>query len=196
MSQDHSEQHPARDGEKPSAAKAQASSQDNDSEQVDESGFDQRKRPDAEPLQAPAGDELAQLRETMLRMRADMENREKRLQREMDRSRKFAIDSLLRDLVPALDSLDQALAVAADSPDPTSSEGLELTRKQLLVVLEKHGLKVLDPIGEKFDPSWHEAMTMRPAGEGEEADTVAEVLQKGYLLNERLIRPARVIVVR
>lgn len=140
-------------------------------------------------------EELARMRGAMLRLSADMDNREKRLQREMERARKFAIDSLLRDLVPALDSMDQALAAAAEESGSKAVEGLELTRRQLLGVLEKHGLEVLEPVGERFDPSWHEAMTTCPA-EDLEPETVAQVLQKGYVLNERLIRPARVIVAK
>jgi len=144
---------------------------------------------------ASESEELAGMREAMLRMRADMDNHERRLQRDMERSRKFAIEGLLRDLVPALDSMDQALAVAGEQAGQQADEGLALTRRQLLGVLEKHGLEVLDPLGERFDPSWHEAMTTRPAGD-QEPETVAQVLQKGYVLNERLIRPARVIVAK
>ncbi|MFU8876819.1 MAG: nucleotide exchange factor GrpE [Wenzhouxiangellaceae bacterium] len=151
--------------------------------------------PEAGAEAASESEELAGMREAMLRMRADMDNRERRLQRDMERSRKFAIESLLRDLVPALDSMDQALAVAGEQGEQQADEGLALTRRQLLGVLEKHGLQVLDPLGERFDPSWHEAMTTRPAGD-QEPETVVQVLQKGYVLNERLVRPARVIVAK
>jgi len=140
---------------------------------------------------AGPSDELAQLREAMLRMRADIDNREKRMEREMVKARKFAIESLLRDLVPVLDSMDQALAAG----DAGSAEGMLLTQRLALKVLADHGLEVLDPLGEPFDPSWHEAMTTQPAGE-QAVDTITQVLQKGYRLNERLVRPARVIVAR
>ncbi len=140
---------------------------------------------------AGSGDEAAQLREAMLRMRADIDNREKRMEREMIKARKFAIEALLRDLVPVLDSMDQALAAG----DAGAAEGMELTHRLALKVLTEHGLEVLDPLGETFDPSWHEAMTTQPAGE-HAVDTVTQVLQKGYRLNERLVRPARVIVAR
>lgn len=143
-----------------------------------------------------AADQVAQLKEAMLRMRADMDNREKRLEREMARARKFALESLMRDLVPVLDSIDQALAsVDADAGAGAAREGMELTRKQAIDVLARHGLEVLDPVGERFDPTWHEAMTTQPTSE-QEPDTVAQVLQKGYSLNGRLIRPARVIVAK
>ena len=130
----------------------------------------------------------------MLRMRADMENREKRMEREMAKTRKFALESLMRDLIPVLDSMDQALAAStASASGDAVREGLELTMKQALKVLDEHGLEVLDPVGQSFDPSWHEAVATQPSGDAP-ADSVLQVLQKGYRLNERLVRPARVIV--
>lgn len=145
--------------------------------------------------ESPGGEseELARTREAMLRLKAEMDNREKRLEREMAKSRKFALESLMRDLVQVLDSMDQALSSADAENARAAYEGLELTRKQALQVLTSHGLEVLDPLGERFDPSWHEAIATQPSDEFE-PDTVAQVLQKGYRLNERLIRPARVIV--
>jgi len=154
----------------------------------------------ADPEPAPeavhaGGDEAAKLKEAMLRMRAEMDNREKRMEREMVKARKFAIEALLRDLVPVLDSIDQALAAGDEAANGAMREGLELTRRLALKVLGEHGLEVIDPLDQPFDPSWHEAMTTRP-GTAQAADTVVEVLQKGYSLNQRLIRPARVVVAR
>lgn len=143
------------------------------------------------PQAIESSDEAAQLREAMLRMRADIDNREKRMEREMVKARKFAIEALLRDLVPVLDSIDQALATG----DPSGVEGMLLTQRLALKALADHGLEVIDPLGEAFDPSWHEAMTTQPAGE-QPIDTITQVLQKGYRLNERLVRPARVIVAK
>lgn len=134
-------------------------------------------------------DELARLREALLRAHADMENLRKRTARELEKSRKFILESFVRDLLPVLDSLEQALV--SDNGDDT--EGLHLTRKQLLKVLTEHGLVVLDPHGERFDPSWHEAMSAQPS-EQYESGTVIQVLQKGFRLHDRLLRPARVIV--
>jgi len=145
---------------------------------------------------APEHDgEVARLKEALLRMQADMDNREKRFEREMAKVRKFALESLMRDLVQVLDSMDQALASADPQDAEQAYEGMELTRKQALQVLGSHGLEVLDPLGESFDPSWHEAMSTQPT-EGQPPDTVFQVLQKGYRLNDRLIRPARVIVAK
>ena len=134
-------------------------------------------------------DEVARMREAMLRLKAEMDNREKRLEREMTKSRKFAVERLVRDLIPVLDSMDQALTA-----EP-SSEGMELTREQALKVLSEHGLEALEPLGERFDPTWHEAIATQPS-DSDPDDTVLQVLQKGYRLNERLVRPARVIVAK
>lgn len=166
--------------------------------QSDEPGEDGQASADAQrppPREHNDSQELVRMKETMLRLQAEMDNREKRLEREMVKARKFALESLMRDLVPVLDSMDQALS-SADADDARAAyEGLELTRKQALQVLTSHGLEVLDPAGEKFDPSWHEAMATQP-GDEHDPDTVVQVLQKGYRLNERLIRPARVIVAK
>lgn len=138
-----------------------------------------------------SGQEIARLQEALLRLRAEMDNREKRAEREMIKVRKFALESLMRDFIQVLDSFDQALPQA----DEASSEGLLLTHKLALKVLADHGLKLIEPTGQAFDPSWHEAIVAQPTDE-QAPDTVLDVLQKGYSLNDRLIRPARVIVAK
>lgn len=167
----------------------------NDGTRAEQEIFEVDDAAQAEPSQsaeAPDSDsELVQLREAMLRMRADIDNREKRMEREMIKARKFAVEALLRDLVPVLDSMDQALAAG----DAGAAEGMLLTQRLALKALADHGLEVLDPLGEPFDPSWHEAMTTQPAGD-QPIDSITQVLQKGYRLNERLVRPARVIIAR
>jgi len=147
---------------------------------------------DNEDAEDAAG-QVAQMKEAMLRLKADMDNREKRLEREMAKTRKFALESLMRDLVQVLDSMDQAIAAGEAETGKGVPEGMELVRKQALQVLGSHGLEALVPDDEKFDPTWHEAMATQPSEE-HEPDTIVRVLQKGYRLNDRLIRPARVIV--
>ena len=132
-----------------------------------------------------------QLREALLRTRAEMDNLEKRTQRELEKARKFMFEGIFKDLLPVIDSLDQGLE--ATDGDSTTSEGLALTRKLLLQTLERHGLEPIEPQGEPFDPQWHEAMSAQPSDE-HPAQTVLMVMQKGYRLNERLLRPARVII--
>lgn len=135
--------------------------------------------------------EVEKLREALMRTRADMDNMQKRAEREMEKARRYQHEAVMRDLLPVIDGLEQGLENASEGD--SAREGLELTRKLLVKALEDHGLEVLDPQGEKFDPQWHEAMSMQPS-EDAEPDTVLMVLQKGYRLNDRLLRAARVIV--
>lgn len=137
--------------------------------------------------------EVERLRDALLRTRAEMDNMRKRSERDLERSRLYQTEGLMRDLLPAIDGLEQGLENAGE--DDAAREGLALTHRLLLKALESHGLEVLDPTGERFDPQWHEAMSMQPSDEYE-PDTVLTVFQKGYRLNNRLLRAARVIVVR
>lgn len=136
-------------------------------------------------------DELGRLREALLRTRAEMDNLHKRAERELEKSRKFAVESLLRDLVPVIDSLDQGIEAAGDA----GSEGLELTRKLALDTLKRYGLEVVDPGNEAFDPQWHEAMSM-VVSDDHESGQIITVLQRGYRLHDRVVRAARVIVAK
>lgn len=136
--------------------------------------------------------ELAGVREDVLRERADLDNQRKRVAREIDQARRFANEKLLSELLPVLDSLEAGLAAAADQAGPLK-DGLELTRRQLLKVGEAHGMTQLDPLGAAFDPEWHQAISQVPA-DGAAPGTVVQVFQKGYALNERLLRPALVVV--
>ena len=136
--------------------------------------------------------ELEQLKAQSLLERADLENQRKRIAREIDNARRFANERLLGDLLPVFDSLDAGLAAAGAESGPLR-DGLELTCKQLLKVAGENGLTVLDPAGEPFNPEHHQAISQMPAP-GVSADHVAQVFQKGYLLNGRLLRPALVVV--
>lgn len=142
----------------------------------------------------PLEEEVGLLKEALLRTRAEMDNLQKRAEREVERSRKFAVESLLKDLVPVIDSLDQGIE-SAQASGSDAGEGLKLTRKLLIDALTRYGLQVIDPKGERFDPQWHEAMGMQP-GTGQDPDTVVTVLQPGYRLHDRVVRPARVMVAR
>lgn len=136
---------------------------------------------------------VAALREEALRERAELDNQRKRLAREVDQARRFANERLLSELLPVLDSLDAGLAAATAETGPLT-EGLEATRRQLLKVGADHGMSPLDPLGEAFDPAWHQAVSQASAGEGVAPGTVVQVFQKGYVLNDRLLRPALVVV--
>ncbi|MDE2271211.1 MAG: nucleotide exchange factor GrpE [Xanthomonadaceae bacterium] len=143
---------------------------------------------------AEAETNLAGMRETLLRERADLENQRKRMQRDLEQSLKFANEKLLRDLLPVYDSLESGLSV--ETADVASMrEGLSLTLKSLLKIAESNGLQPIDPLGEPLDPERHHAVSMVAAA-GKTPGTVVSVMQKGYVLNGRLIRPALVAVAR
>lgn len=136
--------------------------------------------------------ELEQLTAQSLLERADLDNQRKRMARELDNARKFANERLLGDLLPVLDSLDAGLANAT-ADDPLRA-GLELTQRQLLRVAEINGLLTVAPeAGEPFNPGHHQSISMIDAP-GVPPGAVAQVFQKGYVLNERLLRPALVVV--
>jgi molecular chaperone GrpE len=143
-----------------------------------------------------ADEELAKYRDAMLRMQAEMENLRKRLLRDVERSRKFALERIMKDLLQVRDGMERGLEVTGESATVDSlREGQQLTLRMLAKVLQDHGMEEIDPLGQPFDPEQHEAMTVMPSAEVEE-NTVLEVLQKGFRLHDRLLRPARVVVSR
>ncbi|HLF30562.1 MAG TPA: nucleotide exchange factor GrpE [Xanthomonadales bacterium] len=141
-----------------------------------------------------AEQELALHREAMLRMQAEMENLRKRLIRDLEKSRKFALEGVMKDLLQVRDSLERGLQVTDETTSVESLKaGKELTLKMLNKVMSDHGLEVINPAGEAFDPEFHEAVTLLPSPDHPE-NTVLDVLQKGFKLHDRLIRPAMVVV--
>ncbi|HEX5694044.1 MAG TPA: nucleotide exchange factor GrpE [Arenimonas sp.] len=135
---------------------------------------------------------LGDLREEALRERAELENQRKRLARDVDQARRFANEKLLSQLLPVLDSLEAGLKAAGDASGPLK-DGLELTLRQLLKVGEDNGLAQINPEGQAFDPEWHQAISQLESP-GAEPGSVVQVFQKGYALNDRLLRPALVVV--
>lgn len=136
----------------------------------------------------------AELRDTMLRERAELENQRRRQQRDMDQARRFANEKLLNELLPIYDGLERGLAV--ETGDVSSvREGISLTLKELLRIAGNNGLVQIDPLGQPLDPERHHAVSVVDAP-GSAADTVVTVLQKGYVLNDRLLRPALVAVAK
>jgi molecular chaperone GrpE len=141
--------------------------------------------------------EATEAREDMLRMQADMENLRKRLVREHEKSRLRTLERFMNDLLPVRDSLERGLEAASDPAATVEAltEGKQLIMKMLSKAMGDHGLKTIDPLGKPFDPEKHEAMTMLTSDAIEE-NTVIDVIEKGYLLHDRLIRPAKVVVSR
>ena len=128
-----------------------------------------------------------------LRAAAEAQNIRKRAARDVENARRYALENFSRELLLVKDSLEMGLAAAESADIETLLAGKEATLKQLTTVLEQFGVAEIDPAGEPFDPELHEAMTMQPAAESEPG-SVLTVIQKGYSLNGRLLRPARVIV--
>lgn len=128
-----------------------------------------------------------------LRAAAEAENVRKRATRDVENAHKFALENFSRELLAVVDSLEMGLAAADKADAETLREGSEATCKLFKTTLERFGVSELDPEGEPFDPEMHEAMSMMPSGKVEPG-SVAQVIQKGYALNGRLLRPARVIV--
>ena len=144
--------------------------------------------------------ERDQLKDQLLRALAETENMRRRTEREMQSARKYGHTSFARDLVGAIDNLARAIEATgkSDSEDSTSDEalhglikGIELSWTEIQAVIEKHGIKRIDPVGEKFDYNLHQAMFELPTDE-HEAGLVVEVVQHGYVLHDRLLRPAMV----
>ena len=139
--------------------------------------------------------EAAEARQDMLRMQADMENLRKRLVREHEKARLRTLERFMGDLLPVRDSLERGLEAASDPAATVEAltEGKQLIMKMLAKAMGDHGLQTIDPVGEAFDPEKHEAMTMLTSDQHDE-NTVIDVIEKGYQLHDRLIRPAKVVV--
>jgi molecular chaperone GrpE len=131
--------------------------------------------------------------EKYLRAAAELENVRKRAARDVENAHRFALERFASELLAVRDSLEMGLAVGDDADVDTLLQGKEATLKQLVAIMERFGVEELDPQGEPFDPAVHEAMTMQASAEVEPG-SVLTVFQKGYALNGRLLRPARVVV--
>ena len=131
--------------------------------------------------------------EKSVRAIAELDNVRRRAEREVASAHRYGLEKLLNSLLPVVDSLEEALRLAELHADTGMHEGLELTMKLFLGVLTKFDVEQLDPQGELFDPQQHEAMSIQPSSDVPN-NTVLVVFQKGYRLNDRIIRPARVIV--
>lgn len=149
--------------------------------------------PGADPALAAAEAKAAENWNSYLRAMAELDNYRKRTDRELDNARKYAVERFASELVNVSDSLEAGINAGKQNPGPALLEGAQATLKQLQQAFDKAGIKSIDPTGQPFDPAWHEAMV---AQENRDlpANTVLTVIQKGYSLNGRLLRPARVIV--
>lgn len=143
---------------------------------------------------AKALEEVAQYKEAALRAHADAQNVRRRAEQDVEKAHKFGIEKFAKSIVSVADNLERALtSTPATGEEDLVREGVELTLKDLLETLARFEVKVVDPHGEPFNPELHQAMTMVPNPELE-PNTVMDVVQKGYTLQGRLLRPAMVVV--
>ncbi|VAX13325.1 Heat shock protein GrpE [hydrothermal vent metagenome] len=138
---------------------------------------------------------LVEAQDQILRLKAEMENLRRRSAREVENAHKYALERFVQDLLPVIDSLEMGrdASMAEGATLEKLQEGTDLTLKMLLSTIDKFGIKAVHPQGEPFDPELHQAMSMQESAE-HAPNTVMNVMQKGYLLNDRLVRPAMVIV--
>lgn len=146
--------------------------------------------------------QVAELKDKYLRAHAEMENTRRRAEKDVADARNFSIAGFARDMLSVADNLGRALAAvdpaireAADNTLKTLLDGVELTNRELAKTLEKHGVRLLDPVGQKFDPNFHQAMFEIP-DDSVPAGTVKQVVQPGYAIGERVLRPAMVGVAK
>jgi molecular chaperone GrpE len=142
---------------------------------------------------AAAEARATEARNSHLRAVAELDNFRKRSEREIDNARKFAIERFAQELVTVGDALEAGIGAGAANPGPALLEGAQATLRQLHRAFDKAGIKIIDPLGQPFDPQWHEAMAVQESRD-QPPNTVLAVIQKGYSLNGRLLRAARVIV--
>lgn len=174
----------------------EAEQQDSEQESV-ELTEDQQRIVELEAAVIAAETKFADQKDSVLRAIADADNARKRAQGEIDKARKFALEKFAGELLPVADNLERALQVANPEDEAIKAivDGVELTLKSFISTIEKFGMSVIDPQGQPFNPEQHQAMSMQ-----ENADlppnTVMAVMQKGYEINGRLLRPAMVMVTR
>jgi molecular chaperone GrpE len=188
--------------DKPDAADLDDGSEESHTEVVESDPLEQEAPPPSaseaeidDPL-AEAERQVAGLKDQVLRAQAEMENVRRRAARDVENAHKYALERFTSDLLPVLDSLEKAVEASGESAGEAAGaikEGVELSLKLFLTTLEKAGVIQVDPHGEPFDPQLHEAMAMVPNPDTE-PNSVIEVMQKGYTLNGRLVRAAKVVV--
>lgn len=140
---------------------------------------------------------LKEQADSVLRAKAEVDNMRRRTEQEMAKARKFAINKFAEELLPVIDNLERAIQAADTENEAVKPiiEGVEMTHKSFLEVVEKNGLKEINPVGEAFNPELHNAVSMVESPD-HESNTVTVVLQKGYELNGRVVRPAMVMVAK
>ena len=153
------------------------------------------KEPSVEELLAAAKEENAKLQDLYMRALAEAENARRRAEESVEKAHKFGVEKFAKNLLPVLDSLEKALELNQDADDPMM-QGVQATYRQFVQAMEKSGMTEINPVGEKFDPTRHQAIAMVPAQEGQTSGQIAQVFQRGWLISDRVLRAAMVSVVQ
>ena len=147
-------------------------------------------------LEAQLAETAKKEQDLLLRTRAEIDNIRRRTEQDVEKAHKFALEKFAKDILNTIDNLERALATPRNTEDESVKalfDGVELTLKELLATVARFGVEPVGAVGEAFNPDLHQAISMQPA-EGFESNQIITVLQKGYLLNGRVIRPAMVMV--
>ena len=147
------------------------------------------------PNEVSEDERISELEDTVLRLRAEIDNSQKRSVAEVEKAHKYGIERLLLELLPVVDNLEHALKNLSEDVSDSDKEGIELTLKSFESALDKFGISPIYPINEDFDPIQHEAVSVIKDAKQSE-NSIVEVMQKGWRLHERVIRPARVVVIK
>ena len=187
------EEPPVAPEDQPVTARDEAGEPSGDEEASNEQELlEEKERAEAEDPLARAQRERDEYLDLARRAQADFENYRKRAAREAAAAGERAKSGLVRELLPVVDNLERALT-SAGQEEQHLAEGVRLVHSELIAVLERHGVEQFDPSGERFDPSEHEALSMRDQ-DGAESGLVLDVVEKGYRANGTILRPARVVV--
>ena len=186
MGKDKNKNKPSNQEVKEEEIKNEESSKDDEIEEIVE---DINEENEVEKLQK----EIETLKNDYARAYADTENMRKRLTAEAEQTRKYRIQSFAREILPVIDNLERALQTEVNEADEAFKKGVEMTYNQLINALKNEGVEAIDCLNKPFDPNFHQAI-MQEKKEGVESGIVIEVLQKGYLLKDRILRPAMVKV--
>ena len=151
--------------------------------------------PSVEELLAAAKEENAKLQYLYMRALAEAENARRRAEESVEKAHKFGVEKFAKNLLPVLDSLEKALELSK-TPDDPMMQGVQATYRQFVQAMQTSGMTEINPVGEKFDPTRHQAIAMVPAQEGQTSGQVAQVFQRGWLISDRVLRAAMVSVVQ
>lgn len=139
--------------------------------------------------------ELDEVNDKYIRLQAELANIRKRNQRDREDLQRYSAQSLAKELLPAIDNIERALSIEVDTEAGNNlKKGIEMVYASLIQAFDKEKIEIIDPLGEQFDPNFHEAYTQVPAAEGQDSNEVAQVFEKGFKLHDRVLRAAKVSV--